>query len=69
MWGKDNLLQTPMKTSKEETPRSKPATAKVPDLASALVPNTLAALGVNPEGLVAVVDSIRAHEPSDRSGK
>ena len=60
-------MQTPTKTSKEEPPRSKPATAKIPDLASALVPDTLAALGVNPEGLVAVVEKIRAYQPSGRS--
>jgi hypothetical protein len=67
--GRIIALQTPTKTSKEEPPRSKPATAKIPDLASALVPDMLAALGVNPEGLVAVVDYIRVHEPSGRSEK
>jgi hypothetical protein len=49
----------------EMPPRSKPATAKIPDLAS-LVPDTLGVLGVKPEGLVAVVNNIRAHEPRDR---
>jgi hypothetical protein len=67
--GRTIALQAATKTSQEEPPRSKPATAKIPDLASALVSDTPAALGVNPEGSVAVVDNILTHEPSDRSEK
>jgi hypothetical protein len=42
-------MQTVTKKSGVESPPSKPATAKAPDIAAASVPDTLAALHVNPE--------------------
>lgn len=42
-------MQTITKKSAVESPRSKPMTAKEPDIASVPVPDTLAALHVNPE--------------------
>src|SRR5450759_4679507 len=54
-------MQTTTKKSGAEPPRSMPASAKVPDIASASVPDTLASLKVNPAtGLThAEVDSRR----------
>jgi magnesium-transporting ATPase (P-type) len=42
-------MQTVTKKSVVEGPPSKPATAKAPDIASVPVPDTLAALHVNPD--------------------
>ena len=42
-------MQLTTKKSGTEPPREMPATAKIPDIASASVPATLAALNVNPE--------------------
>ena len=42
-------MQTATKKSRVESPPSKPTTAKAPDIASASVPDTLAALHVNPD--------------------
>jgi len=42
-------MQTVTKKSVVESTSSKPTTAKVPDIASVPVPNTLAVLHVNPE--------------------
>jgi len=42
-------MQTVTNKSGVERPASKPATAKAPDIVSAPVPDTLAALHVNPE--------------------
>src|SRR5450759_5237104 len=42
-------MQTTTKKSGAEPPRSMPASAKVPDIASASVPATLAVLQVNPD--------------------
>jgi hypothetical protein len=42
-------MQTVTKKSRMESPPSKPATATAPDIASASVPDTLAALHANPE--------------------
>jgi len=42
-------MQTVAKKSVVESPSSKPTTAKEPDIASVPVPDTLAALHVNPE--------------------
>ena len=42
-------MQTDAKKSEEENPVSKPAVGKVPDIAGASIPDTLAALHVNPD--------------------
>jgi hypothetical protein len=42
-------MQTVTKKSVVESPSSKPTTAKEPDIASVPVPDTLAALHMNPE--------------------
>ena len=42
-------MQTVTKKSVVENPSSKPTTAKEPDIASVPVPDTLAALHMNPE--------------------
>ena len=42
-------MQTVARTPVVASPPSKPATAKAPDIASVPVPDTLAALHVNPE--------------------
>ena len=42
-------MQTVTKNSAMESPPSKPATAKEPDIASVAVPDTLAALHVKPQ--------------------
>jgi H+-transporting ATPase len=42
-------MQTVAKKSVVESPSSKPTTAKEPDIASVPVPDTLAALHMNPE--------------------
>ena len=42
-------MQTITKKSVVESPSSKPTTAKEPDIASVSVPDTLAALHMNPE--------------------
>ena len=46
---KDRPMQTTTNESETKPPRSMPATAKAPEIASASVPDTLAALHVNPE--------------------
>jgi magnesium-transporting ATPase (P-type) len=42
-------MQTPIKKSAGQSPASKPANAKPPDIASASVPDTLTSLKVNPD--------------------
>jgi len=56
-------MQTATKKSGAEPPRLMPATAKVPDIASASVPATLATLRVNPEtGLIRAEVDVRRKE-------
>ena len=47
--GRIVIMQTDAKKSEEENPVSKPAVGKVPDIAGASIPDTLAALHVNPD--------------------
>src|SRR6202142_3655978 len=49
-------MQTDTKKSEEENPASKPAVGKVPDIAAASIPDTLAALHVNPDTGLTHVD-------------
>ena len=62
-------LQTPTKTSRRAT-AFEAVDAKIPDLASALLPDMFAAVSVNPEGLLAFVDNIARTSPATvaRSG-
>jgi plasma-membrane proton-efflux P-type ATPase len=56
-------MQTPPKQSKAESAPSKPANTKPPDIASASVPDTLAALHVNPDtGLTHAEVEVRRKE-------
>jgi hypothetical protein len=59
-------MQTVTKKLIVESPPSKPATGKAPEFASASVPDTLAALHVNPEtGLMHTEVDIRRKEHDD----
>ena len=57
-------MRTTLNKSEAEPAPSKPANAKPPDIASASVPDTLAALHVNPDtGLTQAEREIRKDEP------